>query len=98
MWLGGILIFALIAIVTLPLGLAFRWCVGKAPLKPLIGAVIGDLAVSLAPMFMLHPSMHPSLTLQTAPCSLIAVHAVSGVAAGWLWYVIEFATKGRTFA
>ena len=94
-WIGGIMIFAMLSLLTIPLGLLLRRLVEGLPLTPLGGALVGGVSVSLVLMFVLHPAMYPTLNFLSHPISLIFVHSGAGLVGGWIWYVIEFETGGR---
>ena len=88
-WIGGLLIFAVFAIVTIPLGLALRLVLGKLPLRPRFGAIAGGVVVGFALVFVLHPALYPPLSFSSHPVSLTFIHLASGGLAGYIWYLIE---------
>ena len=89
-WIGGVLIFAALAVLSIPVGLLLRWIVGLLPVEPLFGALFGGAAVSFALIPVLHPAMYPTVSLTSHPASLIFVHLFAGLIAGGLWHLIEF--------
>lgn len=88
-WIGGFLIFLVLAVATVPLGLLFRHLVGKVNIPPLTGAVFTGMAVSVGLMFVLHPAMYPGISVFTVPVLLPVVHVLAGVAGGYTWWMIE---------
>ena len=89
-WIGGFLIFAILALVSLPLGSMLRWCTGKLPLDPLGGAVATGGCVGFVLIFVLHPAMYPSVSFSSHPLALSFVHILTGLLCGWLWHAVEF--------
>lgn len=95
-WIGGFLIFLILSVLSLPIGLLLRFGVGRLPIKPLLGALLGGLAMGVTLIFVLHPAMYRQLSFGSDPLSLILVHSMAGLSAGIIWYCIEFAGKGVT--
>ena len=89
MWFGGILIFAVIAIFTVPLGLGLRFLIETIPLQPLGLALVTGTVVSIAIMLILHPAMMPGISLSTKPYALVVLHLAAGLAGGLIWWIVE---------
>ena len=94
-WLGGLLIFSVVAIATAPVGMTLRWLVGKLPMRPMEGALLGGASIGIASVFVLHPALYPNLSLATHPVQLVILHLIAGLAGGWAWHRIEFSTKEK---
>ncbi|MEO0380013.1 MAG: hypothetical protein AAF252_07050 [Pseudomonadota bacterium] len=92
-WIGGFLMFLILSVLSLPIGLLLRFGVGRLPIKPLLGALLAGLAVGVTLIFVLHPAMYRQVSFGSEPLSLILVHSMAGMAAGTIWYGIEFAGK-----
>lgn len=92
-WIGGFVVFLTLSLLSLPIGLLLRSGIGRMPIKPLHGALLGGGAVGSVLMFVLHPAMYPPLSFGSNPLSLTVAHLAAGLSAGIIWYSIEFAGK-----
>ena len=97
-WIGGIIIFLVLAVVSIPIGLGLRWSIGKLPIAPSTSAVLGGLIVSLALLTVLHPSMRPTISVSTHTFSLVLLHVIAGASAGWIWLLVETETREKPVA
>ena len=95
-WVGGILTFLMLAVLSLPVGLGLRWGLGVLPISPTVGAVIGGLSVGIGLVFILHPALRPSLSLASHPLSLMVTHALAGIVGGCAWLLVEAASRERS--
>ncbi|WP_299589971.1 hypothetical protein [uncultured Tateyamaria sp.] len=89
-WIGGMLIFTVLALVSVPAGLLLRWFAGKLPLEPLTGSMAMGACVGVALIFVLHPATYPQMSFISHPVQLLVVHGLAGLAGGWVWHFIEF--------
>ncbi len=96
-WIGGVLIFIVLAIASLPIGLLLRGIIGKLAPSAFSGAIVGGVFVSLALMFLLHPAMYPGVSFWTHPVALTLVHGFAGFCGGALWHTVEFGLGGEHF-
>ncbi len=92
-WVGGLLIIAVLGVVTIPVGLLLRWAIGKLPVAPMTGAFAGGVGLSLVLMFILHPAMYPPLNILSHPIKLTLVHLLAGSVGALMWYLVEFQTR-----
>lgn len=90
--IGGFLIWIIIGVVTMPIGFALRYIIGKLPLDPYHAAVGIGVCIGLALIPVLNPAMMPSLTLASHPISLLIVYSLAGGSGGLIWYFVEFRT------
>ena len=97
-WIGGILIFLVISLASLPIGLSIRAMIGQFRVVPIFGALIGGACVGLALLFVLHPAMYPGVSFQTHPVGLTVVHLGAGVIGGWIWHRFEFGAGDKSVA
>ncbi|MEO1363500.1 MAG: hypothetical protein AAFU86_06970 [Pseudomonadota bacterium] len=93
-WIGGILIFFVLAIASLPAGLVLRALVGRLKTYPLFGAMLSGAVLGFVLMFVLHPAMYPGVSFWTDPVALSLVHVLAGLCGGAVWFAIEFGTEG----
>ena len=88
-WIGGILIFVILATITLPIGLFVRWCMGKLRLDRMRGSLYAGAGIGFGTIFVLHPAMYPPMSFFTHPISLTVVHVAAGLIGAWVWQSIE---------
>lgn len=92
-WIGGILIFAVLAMASLPVGLLLRAIVGRFSTSPFCGATLCGAVVGLGLMFVLHPAMYLGVSFWTDPLALSLAHAIAGICGGLVWHAIEFGSE-----
>jgi hypothetical protein len=88
--IGGFLVILLICTISVPLGLALRYLVGKLPLSPRPVAVAAGIAVGLALIPILHPGMIGGISFTSNPLALIVIHGLAGCVGGMIWHAAEF--------
>ena len=88
-WLGGFLIFVLLAILTIPVGLILRLCAGFLPLPARVAAPAFRVLASLSLVPLLHPHLVLSVTWQDHVIALLFAHGLAGALGGWIWLVVE---------
>ncbi len=94
-WLGGLLIFVIIALLAAPIGFGLRLVLGRLRQLNLPAAVIAGVLVGLALIPVLHPGMYPGLSIETQPVGLLLVHVVAGSLAGLAWFGVELLQTPR---
>ena len=97
-WVGGFLIFAILAVASLPAGWALRWVALKT-LKPNpLNTMAVGVFVGLALIPVLHPAMRQDVMWSTHGVALVLAHGLSGAFGGWVWWQIETPYRERTTA
>ena len=97
-WVGGFLIFAILAVASLPAGWALRWVALKT-LKPNpLNTMAVGVFVGLALIPVLHPAMRQDVMWSTHGVALVLAHCLSGAFGGWVRWQIETPYRERTTA
>jgi hypothetical protein len=97
-WVGGALIFVIIALLTVPIGIGIRYVLGRIGQRNLPAAVVTGAVIGLALIPVLHPAMYRDLSMATNPIGLLLVHALAGCIGGLTWFGTELLQTPRARA
>jgi len=87
--ISGLLIYIIIAFVTIPIGLMLRKLAEYGFKSPKGAAIILGALTGIAIIPLLHPAMYTNISFSSHPLQLLAAHLVAGILGGLIWWFIE---------
>ncbi|MEM8592910.1 MAG: hypothetical protein AAGF13_10325 [Pseudomonadota bacterium] len=88
-WVGGFLIWTILALLSAPVGLLARFDLGSFFHSPSPVAYLVGVAASLLLMVAMHPAMYPSISLESNSFALLLVHVTAGLLGAQVWLWVE---------